>query len=151
MFTGKSLQLPNQCNPAPDLVSCGMPSLQDLEEAKKNGVRTIVNLCSPADTPAYEPEHTAELGLTYFNIPVTGPADLTREKAMALAAVVNDCANHPVLIHCMSGNRVGALMALKAFYADGASPDAALLTGLRSGLTMLATEVERHLRQAVRS
>ncbi len=31
-----------------------------------------------------------------------------------LAAVVDNCANHPVLIHCMSGNRVGALLALKA-------------------------------------
>lgn len=147
MFFGQPTTLPNQCSPDPDVISCGMPSMHDLQKAAADGIRTVINLCPPHDTPGYEPAMLEQLGVSYVNIPVTGAADLTREKAMTLAEVVNDCARHPVLIHCMSGNRVGALMAMKAFHADGATPEDALAYGLKAGLTMLRGEVERLLRE----
>lgn len=147
MFFGKRTSLPNQCSPQPDIISCGMPSMKDMEKAASDGIKTVINLCSPSDTPAYELSRLKELGIRYANIPVTGPQDLTREKALALGEIINDCGQHPVLIHCMSGNRVGALMAMKAFHADGATPAAALDYGLKSGLGMLRGEVERLLRE----
>jgi len=43
----------------------------------------------------------------------------------------------PVLVHCMSGNRVGALFALRAFWLQGMSAVEALAVGRRYGLTKL--------------
>ena len=62
-----------------------------------------------------EQDFVAQLGLRYFNIPVSGAIDLTEDKARALGEVINNRDNHPVLMHCMSGNRVGALVAMKTF------------------------------------
>lgn len=147
MFEGTPLRLPNQCSPSPDLISCGLPSAQDLQHAKAVGIKTVINLCGTHETQG-EANFVASLGMRYFNIPVSGAADLTETKAQQLAEVVNHCDNHPVLIHCMSGNRVGALMAMKAFYADGVSPEQALETGRAAGLKALEPEVWRLLKTA---
>lgn len=141
MFKDAPLRLPNLCSPSPDLICGGMPSPDDLRNAQKAGVRTVVNLCQPQETPPYEASLVQELGMQYVQIPVGGPPDLTETKARELAAVVDNCANHPVLIHCMSGNRVGALLALKASYADGASAQEALQFGRASGLKALEPAV----------
>lgn len=139
------LRLPNQCTPTPDVLSCGMPTPQELKQAQAAGFKTVINLCQPQETPRDEPTTVQTLGMRYFNIPVAGPGDLTEAKARQLGAVVNDCDNHPVLIHCMSGNRVGALMALKAFFVDGKAPREALEAGRAAGLKALEPEVWRLL------
>src|SRR5690606_7618516 len=130
-----------QCSPTPDLLTCGLPSVQDLQNAHKAGFKTIINLCPAQETPRDEPATAQTLGMHYFNIPVAGPGDLTEAKARELGAVVNNCDYHPVLIHCMSGNRVGALLALKAFFVDGKSPREALNDGLAAGLKALEPAV----------
>jgi protein tyrosine phosphatase (PTP) superfamily phosphohydrolase (DUF442 family) len=147
MLQDSPLRLPNQCNPTPDLLSCGLPSPKDLQNAKAAGIKTIVNLCGAHETPG-EAEFVAQLGLNYANIPVSGPADLTVANASALGEILNDCSNHPVLIHCMSGNRVGALLALKAFHVDNKSPERALQFGLAAGLKALEPEVWRLMTSA---
>lgn len=144
MFEGTPLQLPNQFNPSPDLISCGMPSPQDLQRAKAAGIKTVINLCGAHETMG-EQDFVAQLGLRYFNIPVSGAIDLTEDKARALGEVINNRDNHPVLMHCMSGNRVGALVAMKTFFVDGASPQQALDAGRAAGLKALEPEVWRLL------
>lgn len=143
----EQLRLPNQCSPTPDLLTCGLPSVQDLQNAHKAGFKTIINLCPAQETPRDEPATAQTLGMHYFNIPVAGPGDLTEAKARELGAVVNNCDYHPVLIHCMSGNRVGALLALKAFFVDGKSPREALSDGLAAGLKALEPAVWQLLNQ----
>lgn len=141
----EQLRLPNQCTPNPDLLTCGMPSQQDLHNAQKAGFKSIVNLCPAQETPRDEPATAEALGMLYFNIPVANPGDLTEAKARQLGEIVNNCANHPVLIHCMSGNRVGALLALKNFFVDGKTPQQALEAGKAAGLKALEPEVWRLL------
>ena len=50
-----------------------------------------------------------------------------------------------VLLHCASGNRVGALLALAAVQVDGASPEAALTLGRAAGLKSLEPVVMERL------
>ena len=50
-------------------------------------------------------------------------------------------AEGPVIAHCGSGNRVGALYALREHYVRGATPADALAFGKRAGLTALAGKV----------
>jgi protein tyrosine phosphatase (PTP) superfamily phosphohydrolase (DUF442 family) len=74
---------------------------------------------------------------------VAGAADLTAEKAQELAAALEG--DGPALVHCASSNRVGALLALRAFYVAGASPSDALETGRRAGLSGLEEDVKQRL------
>ena len=50
-----------------------------------------------------------------------------------------------MLLHCGSGNRVGALLALKAFWLDGGSAEEALEVGLAGGVTRLEPTVRELL------
>jgi len=45
------------------------------------------------------------------------------------------------MLYCASSNRVGAMLALKAHWVDGESPEEALELGLAAGLTSLERSV----------
>ncbi|MDF3030901.1 MAG: hypothetical protein K0R03_1459 [Moraxellaceae bacterium] len=137
------IDIPNACTPSGGICSGGRPRPEHLREARDKGVRTVINLCPPAETGDYdEPALVAELGMRYINIPVAGAAGLTRENAQQLADALRGAGpEHPVLLHCQSGNRVGALVALKARFVDGLSPEAALAAGRAAGLKALEPTV----------
>ena len=63
-----------------------------------------------------------------------GAGDLSLENARALKQLL-DNAGHPVLVHCASGNRVGALLALAAADSGEMAADAAIEFGRAAGLT----------------
>ncbi|MGB5737928.1 MAG: hypothetical protein WBM54_01160, partial [Woeseia sp.] len=77
---------------------------------------------------------------------IAGPDDVTFENAAKLDALLAEFAG-PVLLHCGSGNRVGALFALRA-KAAGASDDEAIAVGRAAGLTQLEETVRRTLAEA---
>ena len=83
-------------------------------------------------------------GLRYSNLPLRGAADLTRENVAAFDALLRD-SSRPVLVHCASGNRVGAMAALRAAWVDGKPADEAIAIGRTWGLKGLEGEVRRRL------
>ena len=86
-----------------------------------------------------------EAGATFQRIPVGGPDDLTRENVEALAAALEAARGQETVLYCASSNRVGAMLALKAFWLDGASAEDALSLGRRAGMRALEPEVRRIL------
>ncbi|MGB5353711.1 MAG: hypothetical protein WBN32_08890, partial [Woeseia sp.] len=74
---------------------------------------------------------------------IAGPDDVTFENAAKLDALLAEFAG-PVLLHCGSGNRVGALFALRA-KAAGLSNEQALEVGRRAGLTQLEEQVRQRM------
>jgi protein tyrosine phosphatase (PTP) superfamily phosphohydrolase (DUF442 family) len=81
--------------------------------------------------------------MTYVSIPVAGQAGLTKENVARLDAALKDAsAKGPVLLHCASGNRIGALLALRAVWVEGKDPAAGLDYGKASGLTGLEPAVK---------
>jgi len=68
---------------------------------------------------------------------VADAEDVTQENAEELAAIVDNANLRPVLLHCSSGNRVGALFAARAYYLAGEDVEQALQVGRTSGLTRL--------------
>ena len=86
------------------------------------------------------------LGLRYVSIPVAGASGLTLVNAKRLAAELDRSDGNPIILHCASGNRVGALLALKAFHVDGLDARSALRLGLDNGLKSLEAVVRDHLR-----
>jgi uncharacterized protein (TIGR01244 family) len=141
------LDIPNACTPGNGLCTGGRPRPEHLHDAAKKGVRTVINLCPPSEALDYdEAALVAELGMHYVNIPVAGPADLTVRNADLLAAAMAEAgADHQVLLHCASGNRAGALLALKAYCVDQLPPAQALELGRRAGLTALEPAVRQIL------
>ncbi len=128
--------LPNLKQPEENLFSCGQPSREALEALCKSGCEVIVNLCPPAECGDFdEADCVRQLGLTYHNIPIAGPGDLGPEAVDALDRILQEAAGRPVVIHCASGNRVGALLALHACWKRGTSPEEAIAYGEKSGLT----------------
>ncbi len=135
--------LPNGRRPFPDILTGGQPTLQQLETAVARGYRTVINL-RPVNEGGTTREDVEGLGMSYVLIPVAGAEGLTIENTRALNDALRD-AERPVIVHCASGNRVGALFALRAFHVDGKSADEALEIGKIAGLTRLEPVVRHQL------
>lgn len=142
-----SSYLPNQCCPAARLLCGGQPSeaqLADFAAANPHGC--VVNLRPAAETTGWDEGAIARrLGLAYVHIPVAGPQDLTPANAKALASALDAHADAALLIHCASGQRVAALLALKAAWVDGQSARQAMATGKSAGLSALQPYVKARL------
>lgn len=136
--------LPNGRAPLEGIITGGQPTPVQLEAARKAGYRTIVNM-RPADEPgSTAPDDVTKLGMSYVTLPIAGAADVTEENARRLAGILEK-AERPVIIHCSTGNRVGALLAMKAFVVDGKPPEEALALGQAAGLTRLEPVVREKL------
>ena len=81
--------------------------------------------------------------MRYVPLPVPSPSDATYETAAALQTILADI-DGPVLLHCFSGNRVGALFALSAKEA-GATREEALALGRSAGLTRWESAIREKL------
>jgi uncharacterized protein (TIGR01244 family) len=114
----------------------GQPAMDDLARLKSEGVKAVVNLRRPAEYNAEEEAAKAkELGLRYFNIPVS-VAELKPEQADEFLKVMSDPANRPVFLHCSTANRVAAFWMIYRVLKDGwkleAAEEEANKIGLRS-------------------
>ena len=129
--------IPNAQMPDEGVLTGGQPTEDQFLEAKAEGYKTIINLRGVGEPGTdTQPALMVREGLAYVHIPVSGPHDISIQKAKELATAL-DGAAQPVMVHCASGNRVGALFALKAYFVDGASADDAITMGRQSGLTRL--------------
>ena len=138
------IEITNARQPLPGMLTGGQPTAEQLRAAKSAGYSTVISLLPASDT-ADEAALAGELGLHFVTIEVRGAADITEAKARELGAALHAANAKPVLVHCASGNRVGALLALEAFYMEGASVEDALSLGDRAGLASLRPAVEQHL------
>jgi len=131
--------------PMEGVLTGGQPSSEELATLAENGFRTVINLRQPDEKGTAGEEETVEgLGMGYLSIPVAGAEGITEENALALAAALEE-AERPVLLHCGSGNRVGALLALMAYHLEGRSAEEALAFGREGGLTRLEPAVRESL------
>jgi uncharacterized protein (TIGR01244 family) len=126
----------------------GQPTADVLREAADAGIEVVVNMRGVDEDPGYDEEAlAAELGLTYLRVPIAGPQDLSPESVMLFDAVLKQVGDRPSLMHCASGNRVGALYALHASRYDGLEPEAAIEVGKAHGLKGLEGTVREKLEQ----
>lgn len=144
---GSALALPNQGQPEDGVTTGGVPTADDLAAAAAAGYTLVVDLRT--ETEAGQPDERAAvegLGMRYESIPVAGADGVTPENAARLDEALAG-AGGPAIVHCASGNRAGALMALRAF-AAGASVEDALAVGRSAGLASLEGAVRERLEAA---
>jgi uncharacterized protein (TIGR01244 family) len=139
--------IPNARVPMDGLLSGGQPTPSQIEAASEGGFRTVINLRTDRE-PGFEWEREAveKAGMRYVQIPVAGADGLSRENVERIDAALDDAlAEGPVLLHCGSGNRIGAVLALREAWLGGKKPEEALSYGLSSGLTRLEGKVREIL------
>lgn len=138
--------VPNLKTPAAGYAGGGQPSPEQLERARKSGLQRVINLRPPSEDAGYDEAAKAkELGLEYHVIPVASGADLNPNTVGQLDALLQADADKATFIHCKSGNRVGALMALRAAWRQDKPVDAALEVGRNWGLTSMEGGVRKLL------
>ena len=112
----------------------GQPTEEGLGLAPRRGIKIVVNLRGDQEMKSRvdfdEPALVDELGMSYVSIPVTAVsfADADRLKSVLSGT------SGPVLIHCGSANRVGALWALYLHRHRGVGLDAAIDRGRKAGM-----------------
>lgn len=95
----------------PHVATAGLLRDGAIPVLKALGFATIVDLRSPAEGIGAEQQAAAAAGLRYVNIPVTGGVP-TDAQVAEFARIVEDPNNAPLLVHCASANRVGAMWTL---------------------------------------
>lgn len=129
----------------PGLITGGPPTTEQLNELAADGVHTVIDLRPVGEGDAAVQEAQARArGLRFHRLPIAGAADLTPANASALKQLL-DQSGDGVLLHCASGNRVGALLALMAVQEEGASAEQALQLGKAAGMKSLEPAVVRQL------
>jgi uncharacterized protein (TIGR01244 family) len=110
------------------------PTPADLEQARTGGVRTVINLRHAQEITDFdEAAVVRDLGLTYENPAWNGEAELTDGVFDELRRLLNT-AERPLLLHCGSANRVGAVWLAWRALDGGLSDEEALAEARIVGL-----------------
>lgn len=116
-----------------DVYSAGQPSAEELAAYAGAGITTVIDLRGDDEDRGYDELGAAlDLGLDYVTLPIDGVDAMTPSAVAAFTDAI-DRARGPVLVHCRSGSRVGAMMALRAA-RQGASVDEAMRKGIAAGM-----------------
>lgn len=86
------------------------PTEQDLQQAKRRGIKTVIDFRLPSETPEPNADLASRNGLDYVNIPVN-KASLSRGQIDDLDRAMQE-KEGPFLIHCASGVRAALLLVL---------------------------------------
>jgi uncharacterized protein (TIGR01244 family) len=95
----------------PGLAVAGQPTAEGLAQLEAMGFKTVVNLRTEQEGAKDEGAVVMGAGLAYVSVPVTAET-LSRADVDAVGRVLADKAAGPVLVHCATANRVGAVWAL---------------------------------------
>ena len=127
-----------------DILAAGQPDQARIAEYAEQGYTTIIDLRGEKEERGMdEPAVADEAGIRYVSLPVPSRKAVNFDTARKLDEIL-ETADGPVVVHCASGNRVGALLALRASL-NGASDEEALALGKANRMTRLAGHVEKLL------
>ena len=131
-----------------NLLAAGQVTEVQFEELVDMGYTNFISLRPTSENGAgWEEAHVVDDDVTFTRIPVAGAGGLTRENVMALNEILEEASSENTVLYCASSNRVGGLLALKAYWLDGVEPDDALEIGRQAGLTGLESAVQELLSQ----
>jgi uncharacterized protein (TIGR01244 family) len=127
------------------------PSSEDFERVRETGIKRVLDLRMPDEERGFdEPARVEELGMTYVHLGFKAADTLTDEVLDRSRELMRGAANEPLMVHCASANRVGAVWLAHRVLDGGQSWDAALAEAKTVGLSNPGYEakvkdyVERH-------
>ena len=138
-------QVLNLATPEQKVLISGQPTEEQFRLLADAGVRHVINL-RPADEQDWDEGALVQsLDMEYYSIPVAGAAGVTLENAQSLYQLLAQLEGEPLIVHCASGNRVGALVAFSSMEFDGLGIEGAIAEGQRWGLTGMEPAVREIL------
>ncbi len=130
--------------PADGITAAGQPSAQGLKELADDGYAAVIDLRTAAEDRGIDEQGLVEsLGMDYVSLPIAGRGAISFKNARILDEIL-DKYDAPVLVHCGSSNRVGALFALRE-KMNGANDQDALNFGRSAGMTSLESTVKTRI------
>ena len=125
-----------------DIFLAGQPSAADFAEFKKRGVKSVLNVRTKEELDFDEAKTLKDLGLSYHHIPIASANALTDENFDKIRKLLNTKEERPLLFHCASANRVGAVWLAHRVLDGGLTYDAALIEAKAVGLSAPALEAK---------
>lgn len=123
------------------VITAGQPDEEQFERLATAGYKTVIDLREPGeDRGLNEPETVRSVGMEYVNIPV-GHENIDDESFEKFQELLADVERRPILVHCTSANRVGALLIPYLVFNEGKSVEAARKIASQVGLR--SAELER--------
>lgn len=122
----------NYNRPAPFIGTGGQLADGAMAELKGMGFKTVVSLLNPREGLEAEREAAHDAGLNFYSISVSSKAP-TEEQVREFAGIISATGNYPILVHCASSNRVGAMWTLYR-HQMGVPAEIALEEGKAAGL-----------------
>ena len=132
----------------PNVFAAGQPTADQIARLAQMGFVRVIDLRPAAeDHGSDEPAILAAAGMEYLSLPIAAEADLASAAVNQLDQWLGDASIGKTLIHCASGNRVGALLALRAAWHQNFGTEQALQLGRVAGLKSLEPAVCRLLQE----
>ncbi len=137
---------PYQCGKVQRLHTLGgvflasQPEKEDFTHAKEGGIKFVLNLREKDEMDWDEAELVESLGMEYVNVPFKSPKTLTDEVFAETRKLLSNEKKRPLLVHCASANRVGAVWLAHRVLDGGKSYDEALKEAKTVGLKLPAYE-----------
>ena len=145
-WSAQAQEIRNRGEPLEHVTTGGQPDVAALEALAEAGYAAVIDLRRPEENRGIEEQAEVErLGMSYVSIPVDGADGVTYDNASLLDQVLEQTEG-PVLIHCGSGNRAGALLSLRE-KLNGADNETALAVGRAGSLTRLEPVVIERLEE----
>lgn len=132
-----------------DFLIGGTPSPNEYRLASSHNFKTVINLRGENEMDLTEHRRLAQsAGLTYVHFPVDSNEAYSKQNIEAFAKTIDEAQKRgPVILHCGSGNRVGAMLALRGHWLQNLSAADALQLGKDAGMTSLAGKISELLQQ----
>ena len=131
--------------PDANTIVCGALDDTKVIALAKAGIELVINLQPDDELSFDEAAAVTRAGMQYEHLPINGVADLKQLKILAFDNILRQHHGKKIALHCGSGNRVGAAIALRAGWLRGRKMDTAMERGRSHGLTKLEDEVYKRL------
>ena len=139
--------LQNAKRPEPNVLFGGQPTEAQLEAMAADGLSFVLDLRAEGENRGFdEPAALGSLDVPYLNLPVDAER-LEQPETFERFIEAMEKLDGPTLVHCASGNRVGALYYAYLVAGKGEDREAARSRARENGLRSKALEkaVDRYL------
>lgn len=126
-------------------IVCGALDETKIKALALAGTVHVINLQTEEELAFDEEAAVTRHGMGYSHLPIGGAKDLKQVNLLAFDRILRENHGKKIAVHCDSGDRVGAVMALRAGWLRGRKMDTALERGRAHGLTSLEQEVHNRL------
>lgn len=124
--------LMNYYRVTPNIASSGAVTQSTVNELIKHGFQTVIDFRTEVEGTAEEKKMVKSAGMTYINIPIG--ADGVNESQLAAFKEALTEAELPILMHCATGSRAGAMWTAYQL-SEGAPAEKAFKQGRASGMS----------------